>query len=218
MPPVRVVVADDHALVRAGIRAVLAEIPGVVVVGEADSGQQALTLIEQHHPDIAFIDISMGEMSGLEVTTRVGERFPDVRVIIISMYAHEAYVEQALRAGARGYLLKDSATSELHLALDAARRGETYLSPAISRTVVSGFLGRPSGGGRHAMDTLTPRQREILTLLATGRSTKEIAGALNLSVKTVESHRAEVMRRLDIHDLPTLVMYALHVGLIPPVD
>jgi DNA-binding NarL/FixJ family response regulator len=218
MPPVRVVVADDHALVRAGIRAVLAEIPDVVVVGEADNGQQALALIEEHRPDVAFVDISMGEMSGLEVATRVVERCPDVKVIIISMYAHEAYVEQALRAGACGYLLKDSATSDLPLALDAARRGETYLSPAISRAVVRSYFGGPSGGGRGVTGRLTPRQREILTLLATGRSTKEIAGALNLSVKTVESHRAQVMQRLDIHDVAGLVKYALHMGLIPPVD
>lgn len=214
---VRVVLADDHALVRAGIRSVLAAIPGVEVVGEADSGERALRLIEDERPDIAIVDISMGATSGLDVATRVAERFPDVKIIIISMYAHEGYVTQALRAGARGYLLKDSATSELPLAIEAALRGDTYLSPAIARAVVDGFLSRPPGA-RGASTALTPRQREVLTLMANGRTTRQIARALDVSVKTVESHRTELMRRLEIHDVAGLVKHALRMGLIPPVD
>lgn len=218
MKPLRVVLADDHALVRAGIRSLLERIPGVTVVGEAETGIDALALIQNRQPDIALVDIAMRGLNGLEVAARVATDFPQVRVIILSMHANEEYVAQALRAGAVGYLLKDSATAELDLALEAACRGETYLSPAISRTVISGYLARLSGAGRATASPLTPRQREILTLVANGKSTKEIAHTLNLSVKTVETHRAQLMERLNIHDVAGLVKYALHVGLIPPVD
>ncbi len=214
----RVVFADDHPLMRAGIRSVLERIPGIAIVGEAESGQAVLALIEEHRPDVAFVDISMGEMNGLDVATSVAKDYPQTKVIVISMHAHEGYVEQALRAGASGYLLKDSAMSELQLALDAARRGGTYLSPAVSRAVVSGFLDHASGGQRADGGKLTPRQREILTLVAHGQSTKQIARALKLSAKTVESHRAQIMQRLDIHDIAGLVKYALKMGFVPPVD
>jgi len=218
MKPLRVVLADDHALVRAGIRSLLERIPGVEVVGEAETGIDALALIQNRQPDIALVDIAMRGLNGLEVAACVARDWPEVRVIILSMHANEEYVAQALRAGAVGYLLKDSATAELDLALEAACRGETYLSPAISRTVISGYLARLSGAGQGTASPLTPRQREILTLVANGKSTKEIAHTLNLSVKTVETHRAQLMERLNIHDVAGLVKYALHVGLIPPVD
>lgn len=216
-PPTRVVVADDHPLMRAGIRSVLERIPGIAIVGEAESGKAVLALIEEHRPDVAFVDISMGEMNGLDVATSVAKDYPVTKVIVISMHAHEGYVEQALRAGASGYLLKDSAIPDLQLALDAARRGDTYLSPAISRAVVRGFLDRASIAERADGGKLTPRQREILTLVARGQSTKQIARALTLSTKTVESHRAQIMQRLDIHDVAGLVKYALKIGLVPPV-
>ena len=218
MKPLRVVLADDHALVRAGIRSLLERMPGVEVVGEADTGLAALALIEAHQPDVALLDIAMRGLNGLDVATRVASDWPQVRVIILSMHANEEYVAQALRAGAVGYLLKDSAAAELDLALEAASRGETYLSPAISSTVISSYLARHSGAGRGAASPLTPRQREILTLVAEGKSTKEIAHGLKLSVKTVETHRAQLMERLSIHDVAGLVKYALHMGLIPPVD
>lgn len=216
--PLRVVLADDHAVVRAGIRSLLERMPGVDVVGEADTGLDALALIDAHQPDLALIDIAMRGLSGLDVAARVASDWPQVRVIILSMHANEEYVAQALRAGAVGYLLKDSATTELDLALEAACRGETYLSPAISRAVISGYLARRSDAGRGTDGPLTLRQREILTLLANGKSTKEIANTLHLSGKTVETHRAHLMERLNIHDVAGLVKYALHVGLIPPVD
>lgn len=218
MKPLRVVLADDHALVRAGIRSLLERMPGVEVVGEADNGLDALALIGAHQPDLALIDIAMRGLNGFEVATRVVRDWPEVRVIILSMHANEEYVAQALRAGVVGYLLKDSAAVELDLALDAASRGETYLSPVISRTVISGYLARHPGAGRGMASPLTPRQREILTLVAEGKSTKEIAHGLKLSVKTVETHRAQLMERLSIHDVAGLVKYALHMGLIPPVD
>jgi len=218
MTPLRVVLADDHALVRAGIRSLLERIPGVEVVGEAHDGLDALALIGAHQPDLVLIDIAMAGLNGLEVAACVARDWPEVRVIILSMHANEEYVAQALRAGAVGYLLKDSATAELDLALEAASRGETYLSPAISRTVISGYLARRSGTGAGTASPLTPRQREVLTLVASGKSTKEIAHMLKLSVKTVETHRAQLMERLNIHDVAGLVKYALHLGLIPPVD
>ncbi len=218
MRTLRVVLADDHALVRAGIRSLLERIPGVTVVGEAENGLDALALIGTHQPDVAVIDIAMRGLNGLDVATGVAKDWPQVRVIILSMHANEEYVARALRAGAAGYLLKDSATAELDLALEAACRGETYLSPAISRTVISSYLAHRSGSGGGRASQLTPRQREILTLVADGQSTKEIAHALRLSVKTVETHRAQLMERLDIHDVAGLVKYALHVGLISPVD
>ena len=190
MKPLRILLADDHALVRAGIRLLLERMPHIEVVGEADDG--------------------------LETAARAAREFPQVKVIILSMHAHEEYVMKALRAGAAGYLLKDSATTELELALLAAQRGEIYLSPAISRTVIDAYMARVSGGAEKPPDPLTPRQLEILRLVAEGQSTKEIAFALNVSVKTVETHRAQLMQRLGIHEVTGLVKYAMRLGLIPP--
>jgi len=218
MTPIRVLLADDHALVRAGIRSLLEQLPGVQVVGEVDSGEAALTSIAAVTTDLLLLDIAMKGPNGLETAARVAADFPQVKVIILSMHANEEYVMQALRSGAMGYLLKDSATLDLELAITAVARGETYLSPAISRTVIDGYLGRVSGTGALPADILTPRQREILTLLAEGQSTKEIAFTLSLSGKTIETHRAQLMRKLGIHDVPGLVKYAIRVGLISAAD
>lgn len=215
----RVLLADDHALVRAGIRALLEQIPDVEVVGAVDDGLKALAAIPALRPDVLLADIAMPSLNGLDMTARVALEFPQVRVIILSMHDGEEYVMRALRAGAAGYLLKDSATIELRLALEAVRRGDTYLSPAISRAVVSGYLSdhpAPEPGVHIPHPILTPRQRQILTLVAEGRSTKEIAFALHLSAKTVESHRAQIMARLGIRDVAGLVKYAMRAGLIPP--
>ncbi|MEQ1911442.1 MAG: response regulator transcription factor [Vicinamibacterales bacterium] len=216
MIPVRVFLTDDHTLVRAGIRALLEIMSGVEVVGEADDGIETLALIETLHPDILLVDIAMRGLNGLETAARVSAEHPEVKVIILSMHANEEYVMQALLAGAAGYLLKDSATIELELAIEAVRYGKTYLSPAISRTVIDNYLARVSGANRTAADLITPRQRQVLTLVAEGKSTKEIAFALHLSTKTVETHRAQVMERLNIHDVVGLVRYAMRHGLIPP--
>ena len=216
MNPTRILLADDHTLVRAGIRSLLEKMPGVEVVGEAGDGREALALLEVLRPDILLIDIAMPGLNGLETAARVADGFPQIKIIILSMHANEEYVVEALRAGAAGYLLKDSATIELERAIEAVDRGETYLSPPVSRTVIHGYLGRvtaPDGTEAHA---LTPRQLQILKLVAEGQSTKEIAFALNLSVKTVETHRARLMERLGIHDVPGLVRYAMRIGLIPP--
>jgi DNA-binding NarL/FixJ family response regulator len=210
---IRVLLADDHNLVRAGIRALLATIEGVEVVAESADGREALDRIGELRPDVALVDIGMPGLSGLELAGRVGRVSPRTAVVILSMHSNESYVAQALRAGVKGYLLKDAATDELPVLLRAVARGETYLSPAISRQVVDGFLSRSGSEGTDP-DPLTPRQREVLQLVAEGKSTKEIAQALDLSVKTVETHRAQIMERLGIHDVAGLVRYAIRIGLV----
>ena len=213
-PRIRVLLVDDHALVRAGIRSLLGTMPNVEVVGEAAGGEEALALAETTTPDIVLMDIAMKGLSGLQAAARIRDLHRNVRVIILSMHSGEEYVMQAMRAGAVGYLLKDAATSELELALRSVIRGESWFSPAVSKQVVEGYVQRV--GGEPAADALTARQREVLTLIATGSSTKEIAFALKLSVKTVETHRAQIMERLGIRDVAGLVRYALRAGLVPP--
>ena len=215
----RVLLADDHTLVRAGIRGLVSAISGVEIVGEAADGQQALALIVELRPDVALVDISMPGLNGLDLAARVAREAPTTRVAILSMHGTPSHVAQALRAGVKGYVLKDAAAAELPVLLAAVMRGEIYLSPAISKHVVDGFLAQ--GGealaerrpGR-ADDGLTPRQREILQLVAEGKSTKEVAQVLDLSVKTVEAHRGQIMERLEIHDLAGLVRYAIRTGLV----
>lgn len=213
MKPLRILLADDHTLVRAGIRSLLEKMPGVEVAGEAGDGLEVLALLGTLQPDILLIDIAMPGLDGLQIAERMKVEFPHIRFIIVSMHANEEYVIQALRAGAAGYLLKDSAAVELELAIEAVNRGDTYLSPAVSHRVIDGYLERVSTGA--AGDALTPRQLEVLKHLAEGESTKQIALTLNLSTKTVETHRAQLMDRLGIHDVPGLVKYAMRVGLIP---
>ena len=212
MIPVRVLLADDHALVRAGIRALLQGLEGVTVVAETGNGAEVLELARTHRPDVVLLDISMPGLSGLDVSVQLERELPEVRVVVLSMHANEEYVLQALRAGAVGYMLKDSATAELELALKAVMQGETYLSPPISKQVVEGYVQRV-GAEQPASEKLTPRQREVLQLIAEGHSTKEIAYRLELSVKTVETHRAQLMERLQIRDIAGLVKYAIRSGL-----
>ena len=212
MIAVRVLLADDHALVRAGIRALLQGLEGVTVVAETGNGAEVLELARTHRPDVVLLDISMPGSSGLDVSVQLERELPEVRVVVLSMHANEEYVLQALRSGAVGYMLKDSATAELELALKAVMQGETYLSPPISKQVVEGYVQRV-GAEQPASEKLTPRQREVLRLIAEGHSTKEIAYRLELSVKTVETHRAQLMERLQIRDIAGLVKYAIRSGL-----
>jgi DNA-binding NarL/FixJ family response regulator len=212
---IRVLLADNHTLVRAGLRALLQNIEGIQVVAEAGNGREALHLIAVHQLDLVLMDIAMPEMNGLEATAQVVKDFPQVRVIILSMHANEEYVLQALRTGAIGYVLKDAGISELELAVRASVRGETYLSPAVSKHVVADYVRRV-GGESSSLEQLTSRQREILQLIAEGRTTKEIADLLYISVKTVETHRMQLMKRLDIHDVAGLVRYAIRMGLVLP--
>ena len=218
MAPIRVLLADDHVLMRAGISALLQRLPDLTVVAEADDGRDALQLIATHHPNIVLLDISMPELNGLEVAERVAREFPAVRVIILSMHATSDYVLRAMRVGASGYLLKGARLAELELAITSVARGETYLSPAAAKHVIGGYRDQASGAApaadTQAPERLTTRQREILQLIAEGKTTKEIAQVLTLSAKTVEMHRAQLMERLDIHDVAGLVRYALRTGII----
>jgi len=211
----RVLLADDHALVRAGFRTLVESTEGFEVVGEVGDGVAALEAIQTKAPDMVLLDIGLPGMSGLEVAERLARDGSRTKVVILSMHATEEYVLTALRAGAVGYLLKDASVQELQFALQAVRRGETYLSPAISRHVIEGYVQRV-GTDAPVDETLTPRQREVLQMVAQGHSTKEIAHRLGLSGKTVETHRSQLMERLKIYDVAGLVRYAIRIGLISP--
>ena len=213
MTTIRVLLADDHRLMRAGLRALLKSLELVQVVAEAGNGHEAIQLAEQHQPDIVIMDIGMPELNGLEATARIVKLAPAPRIIVVSMHANEEYVRRALQAGAAGYLLKGAEPAELELAIRAVMRGETYLTPAVSKQVVQNYL-HPREMKTNPIQELTPRQREVLQLVAEGHSTKDIAQKLNLSVKTVDTHRTELMQRLDIHDIAGLVRYAIRIGLI----
>lgn len=215
MPLIKILIAEDHALVRAGFCALLKNLEGIQVVAEAGDGHQALQLIEIHRPDVVLLDIAMPGLNGLEAASRINKKHPDLRVIILSMHANEEYVLQALRSGAKGYLLKDAGTAELELAIKAVTRGDTYLSPAVSRHVVDDYVRRVEGDrDMSPLEKLTPRQREILQMIAEGKTTKEIARQLDLSIKTVETHRTQLMERLDLHDVAGLVRFAIRRGLV----
>jgi DNA-binding NarL/FixJ family response regulator len=220
MKAIKVILVDDHELVRTGIRSLIQNISGVEVIAEANNGRDAVRLIDELMPDLVLLDIAMPELNGLEVVSRISKDNSVTKVIILSMHKNEEYVVQALKAGAAGYLLKDSSANELEIAVNAVIRGETYLSPAISKHVVDNYLRRitdiPSEKekGPDIFKQLTSRQREILQLIAEGNSTKEIANKLNVSIKTVETHRMQLMDRIGIHDVAGLVRYAIRMGII----
>jgi DNA-binding NarL/FixJ family response regulator len=208
----RVILADDHALVRSGIRSLLTSADNVEVVAEASDGEEALRLAEALKPDIVVMDITMKGMNGLEATRRLKGAHPDIKILMLSMHRSEDSVVQALQAGARGYLLKDSAASELETAVSKVARGEFYLDTHVSKQTMERYLARVTEDGKQE-ELLTPRQREILQLIAEGSNTKSIAYRLNLSGKTVETHRAAIMERLGIRDVPGLVRYAIRIGI-----
>ncbi len=241
MSPLRMLLAEDHVLMRAGLRLLLEQMDEVTVVAEASDGVEALHLLTLHRPDIAVLDIAMPFLTGLEVAARVQVELPEVRVIILSMYATGSYVQQALRAGAKGYLLKDAAPVELALAVRAVAGGEIYLSSAVTSQMVQQFVQGPDvqrvadrrslaqvgvvqqfvqgpDVQRPGLEQLTPRQRTILRQIAEGQTTQEIARTLQISAKTVEGHRAQLMERLDIHEVAGLVRFAIRMGLIDHND
>jgi DNA-binding NarL/FixJ family response regulator len=211
---IRLLLADDHTLVRAGLRALLHGIPDVEVVGEASNGREAVRLAGELHPDIILMDIAMSELNGLEAAAQVVRQYSAIRVIMLSMHATEEYVVQALRAGAAGYLLKNAGAAELEKAIKHVAQGETFLSTAISRQVTDYIRRGAQDAG--PVGRLSPRQREILQLIAEGHTTKRIAQILKISVKTVETHRSQLMDQLDIHDVAGLVRCAIRAGLITP--
>lgn len=210
-----VILADDHALVRAGLRMLIETLPDVVVLGEASDGYEAIALVEKHQPHLVLMDIGMPGLNGLEATARITKQWPNIKVMILSMHQDDQYVRQALKMGASGYLLKDSASTELALAVRAVLRGENYLSPAASKSVLTDYVQRLRSDGSSEV-RLTPRQREILQLIAEGCSTKEVARRLDLAVKTVETHRGLLMKQLDIHEVAGLVRYAMRAGFVSP--
>jgi DNA-binding NarL/FixJ family response regulator len=210
---ITVLLVEDHTLVRAGIRELLRNLDGIEVVAEASNGREALELIEKHMPNVVLMDIAMRGMNGLEVAERVIKQYPRVHVVMLSQYTDEEYVRQSLNVGANGYIPKDAATSELEIAIRAAAQGETYLNPSISKHLIENYLRRPESTTGQ-LKQLTPRQREVLQLIAEGNTMNRIAKVLNISVKTVETHRAQLMERLDIHDVAGLVRYAVRIGLV----
>ena len=211
---IRVVLAEDHALVRAGMVRLLQDLPNVEVVAVAVDGREAVAHVEAYRPDVAILDITMPGLSGLNALARSVADHPSVRVIMLSMHDNEEYVGHALKAGAAGYLLKDSDPAELDLALRSVVRGGSYLTPAVSRHVIREYT---HGGSREAgpYERLTPRQSEIIQLIAEGHRNAEIAAILSVSEKTIETHRTQLMTRLDIHDVAGLVWYAIRMGLVP---
>jgi DNA-binding NarL/FixJ family response regulator len=212
---IRVILADDHHLVRRGIRALLEQAEDVCVVGEAEDGQEAVELVERLSPDVLIIDIAMPRLNGIQATGRVRALGLATQVVILSMHSRPTLVRQALRNGARGYLLKRSVTAELLLAVRSASRGESYLSPEISGTIVDDFLTHPVGADQASLfDQLTPREREVLQLIAEGHTNQAMAQLLNVSIKTVERHRANLMAKLDVHGVAGLTRIALKHGLI----
>ena len=217
--PVRIIIVDDHALVRAGFASLLKNLSGIQIVAEAGEGYEALRLIEEKKPDIVLLDISMPGLNGIEVAYRISREFPEVRTIMLSMYMNEEYVLQAIHVGAAGYIMKDSTSGELEIAIKTVAGGKRYLSPTVSLKVIEDYLKQPLRRGSVATKTgvyerLTSRQREVVQLIAEGYTTREIAKKLNVSVKTIDTHRTQIMDRLNIHDIASLVRYAIRMGIV----
>jgi DNA-binding NarL/FixJ family response regulator len=211
---VRVLLADDHALVRAGIQSLLETIEGMQIVAQAANGREAVAMALAHKPALVVMDISMKELNGIEATRQIKALLPDTRVLMLSMHTSGDFVRDAIMAGASGYLVKDSAPADLQRAIEAIMRDEIYVCPRVSRHLVDGFLRGKGASPASSIDSLTPRQREILQMIAEGKSTKEIAFVLDVSVKTVETHRTTLMERTGIHDVAGLVVYAIQHGVI----
>jgi len=206
----RVLLADDHAVVRQGFRLILGSQPDLEVVGEAGNGREAVELALKLKPDVAVIDVSMPELNGIEATRRIVERLPQTRVLALSMHKDAVYVREILRAGARGYLLKDAVDTEFLNALRAVARGDGYLSPAVSAAVLDDYRKNTTD----PIDLLTSREREVLQMIAEGKTNKEIAGLLDLSVYTVDAHRGRIMEKLNVHSATDLVRFALRRGIV----
>lgn len=211
MKPIRILLVDDHELMRAGLRALIEESSGFEVIGEAGNGRDAIRLVEALQPDVVLMDIMMPEMNGLDATARIVGKFARVHVIILSMNASEEHVLQSLRSGASGYLLKNISPAEMEQAIRQVAQGEKHITAAVTKHVVAGLL---EGSKPTSLERLTPRQREVLQLVAEGSTAKEVAKKLGISVKTAESHRTELMQALDIHNTAGLVRYAIRTGLI----
>ncbi|MEW6735110.1 MAG: response regulator transcription factor [Acidobacteriota bacterium] len=216
MNDIKVLIVDDHTLFRKGIRKLLESIEGTTIVGEAADGRDAIKKVSVLKPDVVLMDISMREMNGLEATREIRNTYPDTSVILLTMHDNEEHLKQSLEYGAAGYLLKDASAQELYLAIEAASRGETYLSPAVSRKMINKFLqvNQQPEAQERPLSALSRRELEILRLLAEGKSNKVIADELCISIKTVEKHRTNIMQKLEIHNIVDLVKYAIKHGIV----
>jgi len=213
--PIRILLADDHTVMRRGLRLLLESQPGFSVVAEASDGRQAIEQADATHPDVAVLDIGMPNLNGIEAAQRISDSEARTAIVILSMHSDEGYVLRALKAGAKGYLLKDSAEGDLIDAIKAVAEGKAFFSPEISKVLAEDYVREIRRRGvEDSYELLTPREREILQLLAEGKSNKDIAGALNLSPYTVETHRRNLQDKLNLHSLPELILYALRKGVI----
>ena len=213
MALVRILLADDHTIVRHGLRRMLEERPEWQVVAEASDGRDALRLAELHKPDVAIIDVAMPLLNGIETTRQLVRRVPGLRVLVLSMHADEVYVTQILKAGATGYLLKDSADVDLFRAVTAVAQGQSFFSPAVAKLMVDDYV-RPRPEGTDRYETLSEREREIFQLIAEAKTNKEIASLLGISLTTVETHRAKIIQKLDLHSAAQIALYAVRRGVI----
>jgi len=215
MRKTRILLADDHQLMRSGLRLVIEQQPDLTIVGEAADGREAVAIAKSVRPDVAVMDISMPNLNGIEAAHQIIQSQPDIAVIVLSMHTDESYVLRALKAGAKGYLLKDSAEADLIAAVRAVARGKSFFSPAVSKVLLDDYMRKlKRSGAEDAYDLLTPREREILQLVAEGKSNKEVANLLNLSVYTVETHRSNIMQKLNLKGIPELTLYAVRKGII----
>ena len=215
MKSIRVLLADDHKLIRAGLRLVVDQQPDLSVVGEADDGRQAVELAKSLQPDVVVMDIGMPNLNGIEAARQIMAIRPDAAVVMLSMHSDEGYVLRALGAGARAYLLKDSATTDLVQAIHSVVEGKSFFSPAVSKVLLQDYMRKlQRSGAEDSYDLLSPREREVLQLVAEGKSNKEVASLLNLSVFTVETHRAKIMQKLNLKGVPELILYAVRKGII----
>ena len=215
MNPIRVLLADDHTLIRAGLRMVVVSQPDFTVVGEASDGREAVALAEQLKPDVVVMDIGMPSLNGIEACRQIHDSLPGTQVIMLSMHSDEGYVLRALKAGAKGYMLKDSAEADLASAIRAVTAGKSFFSPAVSKILLEDYMRKlKRTGAEDSFDLLSPREREVLQLVAEGKSSKEVANLLSLSVYTVETHRAKLMQKLNLHNIPELILYAVRKGVI----
>jgi two-component system, NarL family, response regulator NreC len=215
MPAIRILLADDHIVMRSGLRLLLERQPNLRVVGEAADGQEAVRLAAAEKPDVVIMDIAMPHLNGVEATRQIVTRNPETAVVILSMHSDESYVLRSLKAGARAYLLKDSAEADLIAAIHAIQEGKSFFSPGVRRILKEDYVHQLAKlGVEDTYELLTPREREVLQLVAEGKSNKEVANLLNLSLYTVETHRTHILQKLNLHSVPELILYAVRKGII----